>query len=1027
MTGIATASADTGRAEAHTAVGTARGPDPTAMEPRLATHRQPGQGSPSGDDVRLTQTARRLAAWAAVLAFAAPSTGLAQTANDDFDPNINNVVNVIEQQRNGELLVGGSFTVVAGVTRNRVARVFSDGRADPAFHPNVGGATAVVRALHQQPGNRILIGGRFTQVGGQPRANLARINNSGSLDAAFDVAVDNDVLAIDSTLSPDGLSGMIYIGGQFANVQGQPRARVARLNAAGALDTGFVPPAFNGQVNLLRVDPAGGVIVGGSFSSPTSAKVFRLSQVDGSLDNGFMPTVTTSDDPFGNVVIDVALQPNGKLLIAGEFDTVNGQSIAMIARLNTNGTVDTSFDPPMLNGAVQSIDLQPDGRMVIGGDFTNVTLRNRVARLNADGSLDSSFAPALLVDDTVNAVKVLGDGGVAIAGRFTQLSGVPRNRMARLSPEGAVDQTLATSGATNGTVEAIAFQGDGRLFVGGRFTEINGVARSHIARLGPTGFVEGSFAPTISGDVYALAALPDGKVIAGGGFSGSRPRLARFLANGTIDTTFNAQIAPNGFIRVIAVQPDGRIVIGGSFVEVGGQPRAKIARLLPDGALDPTFNPAIINDTVRAIVVQPDGRLVIGGDFTSVGSFQRDHLARLTANGQFDTSFSDVATTDGTVAALALQSSGDILVGGTFQTLAGGARSRIGAVNSSGVLRNTFTLGADATVNAFAIDRDQRVYVGGSFTTIGGSPRSRLVLLNANGSLNSSFSAGTDGEVETLLVQPDGKLTFGGDFAMVGPLTRGSIARFGSQGPAVQSIAWTPSFERIDWIVDGAGPDPVGAPQVLVSAACCAPEDFVPSPGDNAMERNATGWQLEGFPALAGTFYVRIRSKIGDANGSATGTYDSPAARFDGGPPVADETDLVIAKSADVDEAEVGDTVEFTLLIQNLGPDAASGVEVIDQLPAGFTYVAHQVSQGAFDPGTGVWTAGVLGATGPGALAVMTIETIVAATGPYINVATLSGDQFDPVLDNNDSSVEITVTLPPIDDTIFANGFEQSP
>lgn len=1028
MAEIATASTDTGGTGANSAFTATNRCASAGRETKPAAHDGPGTSRAPRVRIRWARKTQHLAASAALLAIAGTAPAFAQTVNDDFDPNVNNIVRVIEQQRNGTLLIGGSFSTVTGVGRNRVARLGSDGTADPAFHPNVSGGSAVVYALHEQPAGKILIGGRFNEVGGQPRPNLARVNASGSLDAAFNVAVDNDVFAIHSTLSPDGLNGMIYIGGQFTTVQGQPRTRLARLNAAGALDTGFVPPAFTGQVNVIRANPGGGLLVGGLFSAPSAARLFRLSEVNGSLDNSFMPTVTTSTDPFGNFIIDVAAQPDGKLILAGEFNTVNGHAVDMIARLNPDGTVDTTFDPPALNAAVMSVDLQPDGRMVIGGDFTNVTLRNRVARLNADGSLDSEFAPGLLVDDTVNAVKVMGDGGVAIAGEFTQLSSVPRNRMTRLSPQGAVDETLATSGATNGTVEAIGYQPDGRLIVGGRFTEINGVARTHLARLSPTGFVEGSFAPSIGGDVYAVAVLADGKVLAGGGFPGAtRPRLARFLANGTLDPTFNAQITPDGFIRVIAVQPDGRILIGGSFIEVGGQPRSKIARILADGALDTTFAPVIINDTVRAIVVQPDGRLIVGGDFTSLGGFQRDHLARLLPNGQFDATFNSSAIADGDVTALAQMSTGDILVGGTFQTLAGAARSRFGAIDANGVLRNTFTLGANGTVNSFAVRQDDRVYVGGTFTAIGGVSRSRVAQLNSNGSLRADFTGGPDGEVESMLVQPDGKLVVGGDFTMVGPLTRGGIARFSARGYVAQSISWSSGIERLDWVVDGAGPDPVGAPQVLVSPTCCTAASFVPFPGNSVMERSATGWTLEDFSGLAGTFYVRIRSMIGEANSSATGAHDSPIHRFEGGPPVADETDLLVAKSVDLEEAEVGDTVEFTLLIQNLGPDAASGVEVIDDLPAGFDYVAHQVSQGAFNPVTGVWTVGVLGAAGPGALAAMTIETTVAATGPYINEATISGEQFDPVLDNNDSSVEVVVTIPPNDDVIFADGFEQIP
>ncbi len=809
---------------------------------------------------------------------------LAQTANDEFNPNINNQVTVIEQQRNGALLVGGGFSEVSGVTRSRVARIRSDGTVDPNFDPDVAGGVPVVRALHEQPGGKILIGGRFNFVDGQSRTDLARINANGTLDASFNVGVDNDVTAFHSVLSPDGLLGVIYIGGPFSTVLGQPRARVARLSALGALDSGFVPPAFVGQVNALRGNSGGGLIVAGTFAAPSAASVFRLSEVNGSLDNSFTPTVTTSSNPFGNFVSDVAVQPDGKLIITGDFNTVNGFAIDMIARLNTDGTVDASFDPPTLNAAVFSVDLQPDGRMVLGGDFTNVTLRNRVVRLNADGSLDSGFASGLQPDDIITSVVVLSDGWVAIAGGFTQLNGLPRNRMAKLSPDGVIDRTLATTGATDGTVEAIAYQPDGRLIVGGRFTQINGVARTRLARLSPTGSVDGNFAPTINGDVYAVAAMPDGKVIAGGGFAGARPRLARFLANGDLDLSFDAEFSNDGFVRVIAVQPDGKILIGGSFNEIGSQPQFRIARLFAGGDLDTTFAPAAIDGTVRAILVQADGRLMIGGNFTTVGGFQRNNLARLRPNGQFDSEFSSAAIADNTVYALAQLSGGNILVGGAFQILAGATRSRFGLLDANGELLASFSAGANGTVFSLAVRHDDRAYLGGSFTSIGGITRSRLALLNSNGTLGTDFSAGVDGRVETLLIQPDGKLVAGGEFGTAGPLVRGGIARFGASGYTAQSIAWSPAFDRLNWVVNGAGPGAIGAPQVLVSTTCCTPGDFVPFPDNSVMERSATaiGWVLEDFSGLSGTFYLRIRSWIGESNGG-TSAHDSPIQRFEGG------------------------------------------------------------------------------------------------------------------------------------------------
>jgi uncharacterized delta-60 repeat protein len=131
----------------------------------------------------------------------------------------------------------------------------------------------------------------------------------------------------------------------------------------------------------------------------------------------------------------LAVQPDGKVLLVGDFIGVQGGSRNGVARLDADGTLDRTFDPGSgANGPVMSIAVQPDGRIVIGGSFSsfNSTPRNNIARLNADGSLDGSFGAGTGPDGVVRSIALQPDGGVIIGGGFTTVDGVVRPHVARL-------------------------------------------------------------------------------------------------------------------------------------------------------------------------------------------------------------------------------------------------------------------------------------------------------------------------------------------------------------------------------------------------------------------------------------------------------------------------------------------------------------------------------------------------------------------------------------------------------------------
>ena len=393
------------------------------------------------------------------------------------------------------------------------------------------------------------------------------------------------------------------------------------LNAqqAGDLDTTFnTGTGANGELNCVTLQPDGKVLIGGYLSSYNGTSRKRIARInaDGSLDATFNPGSGVNGS--NSHLSTIALQPDGKILIGGNFNNYSGTSRNRIARLNADGSLDVTFDPG--SGAnvvnpgsgvaiVRHIALQPDGKMLIGGSFTsyNGAARNRIARLNADGSLDASFNPGIGASGEVYSIALQPDGKILIGGPFTSYNGTSRNGIARLNADGSLDASFDPgSGALNSNhIACIALQPDGKILIGGYFTSYNGTSRNRIARLNVNGSLDVSFNPGIGANadaVLSIALQPDGKILIGGGFSSyqgtSRNRIARLNADGILDVTFNPGTGATYSVEAIALQPNGKILIGGSFFLYNGISSNNIARIYGNISIS---SPIVYTDSISSI------------------------------------------------------------------------------------------------------------------------------------------------------------------------------------------------------------------------------------------------------------------------------------------------------------------------------------------------------------------------------------------------------------------------------------------
>jgi uncharacterized delta-60 repeat protein len=516
-------------------------------------------------------------------------------------------------------------------------------------------------------------------------------------------------------------------------------------------------------------------------------------------------------DPGTNgIVYAVAVQADGKILVGGSFSTIGGGGTGStarnnLARLNSDGTVDASFNPGVSED-VYAIAVQGDGKIVIGGHFSTVggggignTARNRIARLNADGTVDVAFNPGANAD--IYALAVQPDGKIVVGGNFSTLGGgatLARSRIGRLNSDGGLDATF--NPGANLAVYALALQADAKIVVGGSFSTLGGggtgtTTRNGIGRLNANGSLDASFDPGTGDSVYALAIQPDGKIVVGGFFptlggggtgTTARNNIGRLNANGSLDGSFNP--GADDSINILVVQPDGKILVGGFFSTLGGVTRNKIGRLNPNATLDTTFDPGA-NNSVYAVAVQADDKVLVVGNFSTIGgggtgTTSRNNVARLNRDATADSTFDPGA--NGAINALAVQPDGKVVVGGAFTTLGGGGtgvttRNKIGRLNPNATIESSFDPGANNAVDTLAVQADGKILVGGDFTTIGGGgtgtiTRNFIARLNPNGSVDA-FNPGANNSVYAIAVQPDGKILVGGAFTTLGGGGTGTVGR----------------------------------------------------------------------------------------------------------------------------------------------------------------------------------------------------------------------------------------------------------
>ena len=401
------------------------------------------------------------------------------------------------------------FSLIVGTRTNEV-RILDEQRSG-VLRDNPGRDLAADGDLNAKVrgDGKLLVWGSFSRLAGQERTGVALLNADGTLDASFrspEILLGHRRLDRIGNPSPNAAvavvevqpDGKLILAGNFSRIDGKPRSTLVRLNSDGSVDESFGKNLqFDGAIYAIARQDDGRLVVGGSFEHINGVRRAFIARLlgDGTVDDSFQPQGGPTSD-WTVIIQTVALQTDGKILMGGYFQKVDGKSLLNLARLNADGTLDTTFKLRTgASGPVWRIRVQADGKIALGGVFDSVGGRTsqKVARLNADGSNDLSFRPPNPNAD-VNDLVCLPDGRMLLAGNFTSVGGKYRRFVALLNPNGTLDpsfdagmgtdQLLGLFGSQLGaSSEATPVHADGSVFLAGSFQRFNGVYAPNLVRL----------------------------------------------------------------------------------------------------------------------------------------------------------------------------------------------------------------------------------------------------------------------------------------------------------------------------------------------------------------------------------------------------------------------------------------------------------------------------------------------------------------------------------------------------------------
>jgi uncharacterized delta-60 repeat protein len=841
--------------------------------------------------------------------------------NSTFNPGqgfSNGAVQDIQQQPDGKYVIVGSFTQYSGSSpqANRIVRINQNGTQDNTF--NVGTATGLSStgfAISPQSDNSVIAGGSFATYRLTSSFSIVKISPSGALDTSFNVGTGFGNTVYGIATQPDGkvvvvgtfnfysssinnyitrtdLSGSLNMGpnttfnpgvgfsstvnshstqsdgkiiavGDFTTYSGSAVNRIVRINPDGTRDTTFnVGAGFNGAANRVKIQSDEKIVVAGAFttySGSASSGIVRLNP-NGTRDTTF----STGTGTGGNPIYGLSIQSDGKYIVGGNYLTYSGSSSVRITRINTDGTLDNTFNTGTgFNSLVNSTAIQTDGKIIVVGSYSNysgsTTLAN-IVRLNTNGTRDTTFNTGNGSTPGIQGFNAFAQEvfiepdtqKIIVTGNFTQYSGSTTNstRIIRINPNGDRDTSFVTGTGLNASSgfppHHISMESDGKIYIGGTFTAYNGYNVGRFVRMDASGSLDTTFPYTSSTSAAGFSNTVRSIFISGSNiyFAGSYNsyrsinNIIRLNIDGTQDTSFAIGEGLSSLAQTVKLQSDGKIIVGGQFGAYNGINTGvtTLIRLNTDGTRDTSFNTGtgFGGAAIFSLDIQSDDKILVLGTFTSYSGSAVNRIVRLNANGTRDTTFNvgtgiNLFLASPTNKILASSDGGVFVSSPGTSTYSGSFTGNLWKINSDGTLNSTFnsrTTVLNTPIGGFAGTTQVGAYTliqsgssiiaaGTGFNTYKNALINRGAMIDSTGAISSSFNIGTNndgglgfnGTVRIWATQSDGKILAGGSSTQYSGSVISRIARINTNSTLDASLNTGTGFntEVVDLRVQSDG------------------------------------------------------------------------------------------------------------------------------------------------------------------------------------------------------------------------------
>lgn len=597
-------------------------------------------------------------------------------------------------------------------------------------------------------------------------------------------------------------------------------------------------PSYNGFIGTVyatKILSDGKILVYGDLTSYMGTPIKHVIRIfpDGKLDTTFNVGTGPNDVYFGysangNIIAE---QTDGKIIVAGSFTSFNGVVKNRIVRLNSNGSIDNTFNIGSgADSTIQSVKIQSDGKIICGGYFNtfNGIAKNNLVRLNSNGTIDntfdigSGFTHATSYGSIIFAIETQNDGKILIGGLFTNFNGYNIKGIVRLNSNGSIDNSFAIGTGTDeyNKVKRIIYNPiSNSIFFGGLISSFNGQPANNIICLNLDGSTNTSFTPSINiGDesgetgILDFAFFNDNKVLVSGDFvKNNNYDLFLYNANGSENNDFhfsNIQSSNIPMITTVAIDNQNGIYAAGYFQNINYTENAKgsIVKIYPDGQTDLRFNPnfggqAAPNGyagSARNSLFMSNGKILI-----QMSGYYNERECRSISIEQDGSVYQPDALNFKNLNLSAnttkKSNNGKLFVGNSF----------LYKITENGVLDTSYSSTQNLytppyyniLINDFIEQSDGKIIIGGNFR-LATAYYQDIFRVNSNGAVDNSFIVGTgfgyDKMVNSIALQSDNKIIVGGEFSSYnGTNNINNILRLNSNGSIDNTFSVGSGFNDI--------------------------------------------------------------------------------------------------------------------------------------------------------------------------------------------------------------------------------------